>query len=60
MLSTRNEGTKSLLARDMLDYARTAKPGTPSAMPPPQVQQPKPGWLFARGLANFAVGLVSR
>jgi hypothetical protein len=29
-------------------------------MPPPQVQQPKPGWLFARGLANFAVGLVSR
>jgi peroxiredoxin len=60
MLSTRNEGTKSLLARDMLDYARTAKPGTASAMPPPQVQQPKPGWLFARGLANFAVGLVSR
>jgi peroxiredoxin Q/BCP len=62
MLSTRNEGTKSLLARDMLDYARTAKPGTSSAMPPlqPQVQQHKPGWLFARGLANFAVGLVSR
>jgi peroxiredoxin len=60
MLSTRNEGTRSLLARDMLDYARSAKPGTSSAMPPPQVQQPKPGWLFARGLANFAAGLVSR
>lgn len=60
MLSTRNEGTKSLLARDVFEYARTAKPGTASAMPPPQVQQHKPRWLFARGLANLAVGLVSR
>jgi peroxiredoxin len=60
MLSTLNEGTKSLLARDVLDYARTAKPGAPSLVPPPQVQQPKPGWLFARGLGNLVVGLVSR
>jgi len=60
MLSTRNEGTKSLLARDVLDYARTAKPGAPSPVPPPQVQQPKPGWLFARGLGNLVIGLVSR
>jgi peroxiredoxin Q/BCP len=61
MLSTRNEGTKSLLARDMLDYARTAKPGDVAPLPPPpQVQNHKPGWLFARGLANLAVGLVSR
>lgn len=60
MLSTRNEGTRSLLARDMLDYARTAQPGTASAIPPPQLQSHRPGWLFARGLANLAVGLVSR
>ncbi len=61
MLSTRNEGTRSLLARDVLEYARMARPGAPSiTAPPPQVQPHKPGWLFARGLGNFVVGLVSR
>jgi thioredoxin-dependent peroxiredoxin len=42
-LSTLNEGTKCLLARDVLEYARTLEKGSAAALPAPQVEQPKPG-----------------
>ena len=28
--------------------------------PSPQLETPKPGWLFARAIANMMVGVVSR
>lgn len=60
-LSTLNQREKSLLARDTLDFARAMKPGgTAAPMPAPQLEKPKPGWLFARAFMNIAAGLVSR
>lgn len=60
-LSTLNQAEKCLFARDTLEYARALKEGGPTAsMPEPQLEKPKPGWLFARALANKAAGLVSR
>ncbi len=67
-LSTLNEREKSLFARDVLDYARALKQidagvatvGAAASMPTPQVQAPKPGMLWARALANMAIGVVSR
>lgn len=61
LLSTLNEGTKSLLARDMLEYAPVLKQSNATSLPPPpHIEQPKPGPpLFLRGLANLALGLVS-
>jgi hypothetical protein len=37
-----------------------AATGAPASIPEPQVQTPKPGMLWARALANMAVGFVSR
>lgn len=60
-LSTLNQMEKCLFAHDMLEYAQALKQGGPTAsMPAPQLEKPKPGWLFARALANMAAGLVSR
>ncbi len=60
-LSTLNQGEKSLLARDVLQYLRATKEGNATgAVPPPQVAKPQPGLLFARALANLAAGLVIR
>lgn len=61
VLSTLNEGTKSLLARDMLEYGRNLKVEASSEPPPPppQVQQPKPGALFGRAILNMALGLIA-
>ena len=67
-LSTLNQATKSLFAQDVLAYARALKQGdagvaptgAPASIPLPQVQTPKPGMLWARALANMAVGFVSR
>jgi len=67
-LSTLNQAAKSLFARDVLDYARALKQlgagvapsGATPSIPTPQVQTPKPGLLWARALANMAVGFVSR
>jgi len=60
-LSTLNQAEKSLVARDTLEYARTLKQGTSSpTATTPQLEAPKPGWLFARAIANMMVGVVSR
>ena len=60
-LSTLNQWEKSLLARDVLDYARALKGESfPSALPAPRVDTPKPGFMFVKGLMNMAVGLVIR
>ncbi len=60
LLSTLNEGTKSLLARDMLQYGRGLNlDDLASLPPPPQVQPRKPGILFVRGLLNMALGAVT-
>jgi len=60
-LSTLNQAEKSLVARDTLAYARTLKQaGSGTAIPAPQLEKPKPGWLFARAIANMMVGVVSR
>lgn len=60
-LSALNQAEKCVFARDTLEYARALKNGNPAAsMQGPQVEKPKPGWLFARALVNMASGLVSR
>ena len=59
LLSTLNEGTKSLLARDMLEYGRTLRQGSATLPAMPHVDRPKPGRLFLRGFANLALGLIS-
>src|SRR6266446_6576622 len=60
-LSALNQAEKCIFARDTLEYARALKNGSPAAsMQRPQVEKPKPGWLFARALVNMASGLVSR
>ena len=60
VLSTLNEGTKSLLARDVLEYGRGLKLDNRAALPPPpRVQQHKPGVLFLRGIFNMAVGAIA-
>jgi peroxiredoxin len=58
-LSTLNDGTKSLLATDVLRYALSLKAGeTP---PAPQVApHTPPPRLFMRAIANMVVGFVSR
>ncbi len=61
VLSTLNQWTKSLLARDVIEYARALKQESGStSIPAPQVQAPKPGFLFVKGLLNMAAGLVVR
>lgn len=60
-LSSLNQAQKCLLARDTLEYARALKQeGLTASIPAPRLETPKPGWLFARALANMAAGLVSR
>ena len=66
-LSTLNQGGHCLFAGDILEYARSLKTDTGGAdsapaasIPVPQIGAPKPGILFARALANMAVGLISR
>jgi peroxiredoxin len=66
-LSTLNQGGNCLFAGDILEYTRALKTdagGADSAssasIAVPQLAAPKPGILFARALANMAVGLVSR
>jgi peroxiredoxin len=67
-LSTLNQAQKCLFARDVLDYTRALKQldisstvsGPAASIPIPQVGPPRPGFLFARALANMAVGLISR
>lgn len=64
VLSSLNQGarpTKSLVARDMLDYVsalRRAHPADTTAIPAPRHEQPRPGWLFVRALANAVIGLI--
>ncbi|HVN88650.1 MAG TPA: peroxiredoxin family protein [Candidatus Binataceae bacterium] len=61
LLSTLNDGTKSLLARDMLEYGRAVKQETSGASlpPPPQVHEHRPGPLFLRAIFNIATGLIN-
>jgi len=60
-LSALNQGEKCVFARDILEFARALKLGVPAAsIQAPQTEKPKPGWLFARAVANMASGLVSR
>ena len=60
-LSTLNQMEKCVLAPNTLEYARALRQGgVPASIPEPPVEKPKPGLLFVRGLANLAVGLVSR
>jgi peroxiredoxin len=62
-LSTLNQWSKSVFAGDILEYVRNAKQAdsaATAAIPAPQVTAPKPGMLFARAIANMAVGLFSR
>ena len=61
VLSTFNQWSKSLVASDTLEYARALKQGGNSrSLPAPQVEAPKPGFMFVRGLLNIAVGVVIR
>ena len=61
ILSTLNEWAKCLVARDALAYVRVLKQGNGSiSIPAPQVDLPKPGFLFAKSLINMAAGLVIR
>lgn len=55
-LSTLNDGTKSLPARDVLEYLRNVDRASDVQPPLPQIEQPKPGWLFARALVNLVAG----
>jgi peroxiredoxin len=61
-MTSMNQLENCLLARDALECGRTLKQSAaaPAAIPPPAVGRPQPGWLFARAIANMAVGLVSR
>lgn len=65
-LSTLNQGGNCLFASDLLEYTRALKmdsgadSATSASIPIPQLNSPKPGILFARALANMAVGLISR
>ena len=60
-LSTLNQRQKSLLAGDMLDYIRALRQQADThSIPPPKIGTPKPGFLFARAVANIAAGLVIR
>jgi peroxiredoxin len=59
VLSTRNDGTKSVLARDILEYGRTLSRGNAIPDAPLRIERPKPGGLFLRAVANLAVGLIS-
>jgi peroxiredoxin len=61
ILSTLNDWAKCLVARDALAYVRVLKQGNGStSIPAPQVDLPKPGFLFAKSLINMAAGLVVR
>jgi alkyl hydroperoxide reductase subunit AhpC len=63
LLSSLNQGpraTKCLFARDMLDYARANEIDDRPAIRAREPEQPKPGWLFFRGFANLAIGLLTR
>ena len=60
-LSTLDQGHKSLLARDTLEYVVALKKGSAEhSTPVPKVESPKPGFLFAKALANRAAGLLIR
>jgi peroxiredoxin len=60
-LSTLDQGTKSLVARDTLEYVVALKKGSAEhSTPVPKVESPKPGFLFAKALANRAAGLLIR
>jgi peroxiredoxin len=62
IMSTLNDWTKCVVARDALAFVRALKQGNDStSIPAPQVDRPKPGgFLFVRGLLNMAAGLVIR
>ena len=61
ILSTLNDWTKCLVARDALAYVRSCRQGSnPTSIPTPSVDLPKPGFLFVKGLMNMALGLVIR
>lgn len=59
-LSTLNQEERSLLARDVLEYARAMEQGNGPAPLPPSIDTPKPGLLFVRAIMNMALGVVSR
>jgi len=61
LLSTLNDWTKCVVARDTLAYMRARKQRTgPTELPGPLVNLPKPGFLFVKALMNMALGLVIR
>ncbi len=61
VLSTLNDFTKCLVARDALSYMRAHKEGNgQQSISAPPVDLPKPGFLFVRGVLNMAVGLIVR
>ena len=59
-LSTLNKWEKCLVARDTLEFARALKQGAVDSIRLPRVESPRPGFLFARGVANMLAGLVIR
>jgi len=62
VMSTLNDFTKCVVARDALSFVRAHQDSTApvASMAPPPVENPKPGFLFLRGLINMAAGLVVR
>ena len=61
VMSTLNDWTKCVVARDALAFVRALKQGNDlTLIPAPQVERPKAGFLFVRGLLNMAAGLVIR
>lgn len=60
-LSTLDQGTKSLVARDTLEYVVALKKGSAEqSIHVPKVESPKPGFLFAKAIANRVAGLWIR
>jgi peroxiredoxin len=59
-LTTLDQGARSLVARDVLEYATKLDRSESPAPLPLRLEQPKPGWLFARAFANMALGFISR
>jgi peroxiredoxin len=59
LLSSLNDWARSLAARDVLEYGRSLRQGDLTVPRPSELEKPKPGRFFLRGLANMALGVIN-
>ncbi len=59
LLSSLNDWARSLAARDVLEYGRSVRQGDLTVPRPSELEKPKPGRFFLRGLANMALGVIN-